>query len=281
MTTARIGSTEVLALSDGTFSRPPERFFPDKDEAAWAPYQQYLDDHGEVPLNIGSFLIRADGRTLLVDTGIGPAMDMGGVTERLPDALRGAGVAPEEIDAVLITHMHFDHIGWNTTGTESGPAPTFPRAHYLIQATEWRYWVQPKSEQAPHLTDQLIEILDRTARPLEGAGLLELVDGEHAVTPSVHFLPTPGHTPGHACILIDSGGEQAVILGDVAHNPVQVADPNWSVGGDTDLELGRRSRAALWERIEQHGLTVCAGHFTGPNIGRFVRVEGRRMWRGL
>ena len=282
MAGVRVGSVEVIPISDGSFRRSPAQFFPDVPEAAWELYRDHLDDHGQLGLNLGSFLLRADGRTLLVDTGLGTRAapgDLGG--PRLPDRLREAGVSPEQVEYVLTTHMHFDHTGWNTVDTDDGPAPMFPRARYLVQRAEWEFWMQPAGVETPHLTERAVELLEQTARPLAQAGLLEPVEGEHAPVPSVRFLPTPGHTPGHACILIDSGSERAVILGDVAHTPVQVTEPAWSIGADVDKEQGRRTRAALWDRIEEHGLTVCAGHFAPPNVGRFVRVAGKRTWRAL
>lgn len=278
MAAIRFGSVEVLAVNDGRFARPPGRFFPETPAEAWAPYRRYLDEHGDVPLNLGSFVLRADGRTVLVDTGLGPRLDLGNTGERLPDALRSAGVALDAIDFVLITHMHMDHIGWNTVDGEQGPAVTFPRARYLVQETEWHHWMQPVTAQTPHLDDEDETLLNAVARPLERDGVLDLVSGEHAVTPSVRFLPAPGHTPGHACILIDSGGERAVILGDAAHSPAQIPEPDWPVGADQDRLGGIATRRRLWDQIEQQGLTVCAGHFSPPNTGRFVRVEGRRMW---
>lgn len=267
-----VGSVEVLPLSDGSFALPPARFFPEVPADAWAQYRaEHLDADGNVPLNLGCFLLRADGATILVDTGIGPSSRFGGRSGALPAELDTAGIRPEAVDFVLTTHMHLDHIGWNTVERDGAAVPTFPHARYLVQRAEWEW--------ARSLTGDAAAPIERSVRPLEKAGALDLVEGEHAVTASVRFLPTPGHTPGHSCILIDSGGQQAVILGDVAHSPVQVTEPTWTVGADADKERARASRAALWERIAEHGLTVAAGHFLPPNIGRFVRVEGRRYWR--
>jgi glyoxylase-like metal-dependent hydrolase (beta-lactamase superfamily II) len=267
-----VGSVELLPLSDGSFSRPPSRFFPDVPADSWVPYREdYLDADGNVVLNLGCFLVRADGVTILVDTGIGPHVNLGGHSGSLLEEMETAGVAREAVDVVLTTHMHLDHIGWNTVERDGAVVPTFPRARYLVQRIEWEW--------AMSLTGDAAAPIDRAGRPLEPAGVVDLVDGEHAVTPSVRFLPTPGHTPGHSCILIDSNGQQGVILGDVAHSPVQVPQPEWSVGADVDKDRARASREALWDRIAEHGLTVAAGHFPPPNVGRFVRVEGRRYWR--
>src|SRR3712207_2815877 len=107
MSSVRVGAVEVIPVQDGAIARPPAQFFPETPASAGEPYRHYLVEHGDVPLNIGSFLLRADGRTLLVDTGLGPRVDVGG-GPRLLDALHDAGVAPEDVDAVLTTHMHFD-----------------------------------------------------------------------------------------------------------------------------------------------------------------------------
>lgn len=275
-----IGRVEILPLSDGYLARTPGRFFPETPAADWQPYRQFLDADGQVRLNLGCFLLRADGRTVLVDSGLGPEIDPGeGEGGRLLDALAAADVPAEAVDLVLATHLHLDHIGWHAARRGDEYAPTFPRARYLIQRAEWEHWLQPRTEQTPHIDEEDEQFLARLLPPLERAGVLELVDGEYAATPSVRYLPTPGHTPGHACVLVDGGDERAVILGDVAHSPAQVGEPQWPVGADEDRALGIATRRALWEQIEWHGLRVAAGHFPPPGIGRFVRVEGRRWWQ--
>ena len=266
----RVGNVEIVALSDGGFSPPLARFMPEVPAEAWEQYRaQHLDAEGNLRLNLGCFLVRSAGRTILVDTGIGGRGTGNFAPGRLLDELRGAGVSPDDIERVVITHMHFDHIGWNTVDREGHPVPTFPRARYVIQWREWEYCAGPESAEQTMAT---------LAYPVDRAGQLNLVDPNHHPTPELTMLPTPGHTPGHVCVLISSGGEHAVILGDVAHTPVQVTEPDWSIAADVDKELGRQSRRALWDRIEAEGLRVAAGHFVPPNFGRFVRVEGRRFW---
>lgn len=271
-TTIQVGNVELAALSDGGFERPPQQFMPDVPVQAWEPYRaQHLDADGNIRLNLGCFLVRSGGRTVLVDTGIG-GRGGGFPPGRLMDELKAVGVAPEQIEQVVITHMHFDHIGWNTVDRNGRPEVTFPRARYVIQRREWEYWSGEESAK---------QTMETLCYPVERAGQLDLVDAEHRPTAELTMLSTPGHTPGHVSILIRSGGEGAVILGDVAHNPVQVTEPDWSIVADVDKDLGRQSRHALWERIAAEGLRVAAGHFRPDSFGRFVRLEGKQMWQGL
>jgi glyoxylase-like metal-dependent hydrolase (beta-lactamase superfamily II) len=117
--------------------------------------------------------------------------------------------------------------------------------------------------------------------PLAELGLMELMDGEYALTRALTALPTPGHTPGHMSILITSQGERALILGDAAHNPAQVHETDWVSRADMDPEVTRRTRRALMERLEREGTVVAAGHFPAPGFGKIVRLEGRRLWQVL
>ncbi len=269
----RVGSVEVVALSDGSFARTPAQFMPDVPPEAWEQFRaQHLDADGNLRLNLGCFLVRTGTHTVLVDTGIGPHGSPTIPPGHLPDELRAAGVTPEEIERVVITHMHADHIGWNTVERAGQHVPTFPRARYVIQWREWEYWTKQEAVQP---------LLLRAAYPIERAGQLNLVDPNHHPVPELTMLPTPGHTPGHCCVLISSGGEHAVILGDLAHTPVQVTEPDWGIAADVDKDQARQSRRALWERIEAEGLRVAAGHFPAPGFGRIVRLEGRRWWQAL
>jgi glyoxylase-like metal-dependent hydrolase (beta-lactamase superfamily II) len=117
--------------------------------------------------------------------------------------------------------------------------------------------------------------------PLAQLGLVEFMDGEHSLTPALTAMPTPGHTPGHMSILVTSHGERALVLGDAAHSPVQIEEPDWVSRADMDPELTRQTRRALLERLEREQTLVAAGHFHAPGFGRIVRLDGRRYWRGL
>jgi len=117
--------------------------------------------------------------------------------------------------------------------------------------------------------------------PLADLGLVEFMDGEHSITRTLTAMPTPGHTPGHMSILVTSRGERALVLGDAAHNPVQIQEPDWVSRADMDPELTRQTRRKLVERLEREQILVAAGHFQAPGFGRIVRLDGRRYWRGL
>ena len=268
---ARIGSIELIGVSDGSFTPPASGFMPAIPEEAWQPYRaEYMDDQGRLSLNLGSWVVRAGGQTILIDTGIGPG------NPRLPGGtllseLTGIGVNPEDINQVLVTHMHLDHIGTNTKEVDGKRVPVFPNARYVINRKEWDFWTTDTAAK---------DLIERQALPIQAAGLLDLVDEDHKAAPGISYLSTPGHTPGHVCVLLESGNEKAVVLGDVAHTPIQVSEPDWSVSADTDQELGRQTRRALWDRIEAEGWQVAAGHFGGHNLGRIIRVEGKRWWRG-
>ena len=272
----RVGNVEIMALSDGVLEFDLCNFFPSIPEERWRPYEAHLHDH-HVRFNLGSYLIRSEGRTILVDTGLGPK------PADTPEAQWGEllhdfaakGVRPEEVDMVVMTHLHRDHVGWNLTGRDGRYAPTFPNARYWMSAKDWetchRSDVQPQRyPNAP-----------TCVWPLEALGLVELMDGEHAITRELTAVPTPGHTPGHVSLLVTSHGERALVLGDAAHSPVQIEEPDWVSRADMDPDLTRQTRRALIDRLEREDILVAAGHFAAPGFGKIVRLEGRRYWRGL
>lgn len=276
---AMVGNVEVIALVD---AMPPPRelaqFYPDVPAIAWAPYRALLDPQGRISVQFGFFALRSGGKTLVVDTGLGP-----GPHERL-GALRGqalanlekAGIRAADVDGVVITHLHGDHVGWNLTWeTESKPRLTFPKARYYIPQGDWDHFNKPEVlESSPHMQHSVL--------PLKTLGALELVKDGFAVTPEVTVLATPGHTPGHQSILINSQGQHGLVVGDLFHSPAQVSEPDWNVGADLDKEMARRSRRTVMDRLEREGFTVAAGHMPlGSNIGRLVRLEGKRIWRAL
>lgn len=270
-----IGNVEIIPLLDAAFPPPPaSALFPSIPAEAWAPYKEHMVGDGDrVPLPVGCFLVRTNGKTVLVDSGIGAKSRPGTPNGRLPEALAEAGISSDEIDIVIATHIHVDHVGWHTTFREGAFVPTFPRARHVFNRDEFAYWTQPDVANATAwVTDCVL--------PLDGAATVELVDGEHKVTDEITLLPTPGHTPAHTSVAIVSAGEAAVIIGDVCHHPAQVSE-GWSPVFDMNPVLSAESREKLLQRVEDERMTVMAGHFAPPGFGRVVRVKGKRYWRAL
>jgi len=271
-----IGNVKIQPLLDVDARAPMTLLFPDVPKEAWEPYHEYFADDGiTAVLSISSFVVRSGGKTVLVDTGIGAKDRPFFPNGRLPDALAEAGVRAEDVDIVLATHMHIDHIGWHTTRVGSELRPTFPNARHMFARAEWEYWTAPDVANAKgneHIVD--------SALPLEGRAAIDLVDGEQAITDDLTLIPTPGHTPAHVSVGIVSEGEAGIIWGDVCHHPAQVTEL-WSPMFDMNPALARESRERLLQRIEDERRLVLAGHFAHPGVGRIVRVEGRRYWRAL
>ena len=273
----RVGNAEIVfALDMIPPPRPPDAFFEGVSAADWLPYQDILED-GQIQLYYGHFFVRSMGKTVMVDTGMGPGPhpDRGNRTGDLLNQLRAQGVGPDDVDIVAHTHLHADHVGWNVDYSGGLPKPYFPNARYLVPRLDWEHFTQPQHlAEAPQVRDSVL--------PLERLGLMDLVDEGHRITDEVTTLDTPGHTPGHQVILVSSQGEKAMIVGDAIHSSVQIQEPDWCAGVDTSKPDSRRSRHALLERAESDGYVVAAGHFhPRQHIGRVMRAQGRRYWQAL
>jgi len=262
MQRARIGDVEVLSMLDFTFNMKPENVYPGAVDQMDA-YRHYLGPRGEILMPCNSFLLRADGRTVLVDTGMGPESDGQLMTE-----LSEAGVRPDEVDQVIFTHLHGDHTGWNLD-RQTGQ-PLFPRARYLVPRGDWDHY----RSQEPAARS-----FARDVAPLEALGCMDLVEGDHTLSPSLVTMHTPGHTPGHLSILVDSGGERGCILGDVVLTPMDVEQPEWANTFDSDDAIALATRRSALDRFEAEQALIGAAHLPAPGFGRFVRVEGRHAWR--
>ncbi len=272
-----VGNVEIGAVIDMVPPpRPTTMFFPDVPEGDWAPYQDILED-GELQLYYGHFFVRSQGKTIMVDTGMGPGPhpERGNRTGDLVNQLKQMGVGTDDVDFVVHSHLHADHVGWNLKVSGGMPAPYFRRARYLVPRLDWEHFTKPEVlETAPQVKNSVV--------PLQRLRLMDLIDGDHHVTDEITTLSTPGHTPGHMVVLINSQGEKAMIVGDAIHSKVQVQEPGWTAGVDIDKEASRRNRAALIDRAEQEGYVVAAGHFhPSDHIGKVVRLEGKRYWQSL
>ena len=266
MNSITVGSVNIVALTDmeGAFFRL-DQIFPGVMKDQWEPYlHRYpwaFADRETLRGRVGSYVLRSAGGTVLVDTGVGPqAMGAGG---KLLIELENAGIYPEDVDTVFLTHLHGDHLGWSV---RPDGEPVFPEARYVTQAAEWEI---------------LAPYLGRTVAGLDDLGVLELLEGEESVGEELTAIPTPGHSPGHSSLLVSSGGEQALVSGDAIVHPAQATEPTWNVHFDMDKEQAARTREMLLAWLEADGITVAAGHIPGSGFGRVVRDEaepGRRYW---
>lgn len=274
VTSMTVGSVEIARVSDGSMFGSPAYFFAGIPPDMYGPaLGDDLTEQGTFEVEFGSFLVRSSGRTILIDTGMGNKRGAPGGL--LPDNLRAIGVALEDIDIVVNTHLHADHVGWNCTEKNGDFVPTFPNAEYWVAEKEWDFWTSD-----PNLVAEEGKYLTSDVLPLHDSPQLKLVDGEAAITSEISLLPTPGHTPGHSSLAVSSAGETAIILGDIAHHPAHL-ERLWIAAVDELPRTSRRTKRALAQRLIDEQLLVAAGHFASGAFGRLVMVDGQRSWQTL
>lgn len=229
----------------------------------------FATDEGYILLSIHALVIESQGQRIIVDTCLGNdkrrAVPGWGMRNGpfLHD-LAGAGYPRERIDCILCTHLHVDHVGWNTMLVDGNWVPTFPNARYLFARKEWDYWRERgQQDHGP--------VVDDSIQPIFDAGLAELVEMDHWLTDEVWLEPTPGHTPGHVSVHIRSRGEEAVITGDMTHHPCQMARPEWAANADYDPIQSTATRHQFYSRYADQPVLIIGTHFAAPTAGRIVR----------
>lgn len=272
-----IGDLEVLVVSDGIARAPATVYFPGTSSEQWEPHKRWLDHEGNVEFPFSCFLVRSGGRMVLIDTGLGAVKIVGFTGGALLSELGSAGIKPEDIDTVFITHLHIDHSGTIAQVEGDGAQPTFPNATHRWTAAEHDYWSRPDGGLSTpaagyrvkeYTTAMLGAISDRYSAAEDGDTL----------APGISVIGTPGHTPGHAGVVLASGAERAFILGDAISCPAQLTETEWSGMGDVDPKLARRSQEVVAREAEATGALLTAGHFPGLTFGRVLMGEGRRYW---
>jgi glyoxylase-like metal-dependent hydrolase (beta-lactamase superfamily II) len=224
-----------------------------------------LSSSDEWRLPVNTILIRGDGTTVLVDTGLGPTPRafMPDAGAWLPAELARVSSSPEDVDLVVHTHLHVDHVGWDGF---------FPNARYVVSDDEWSYFMSEDSlAQRPHLRDRV--------EPLRDAGSVVLVEGELEIASGVRMVPTRGHTPGHASVFVESEGEELVVLGDVVVHELQLADPDLVYVSDDDPELSATTRKQVLGQLSDRETPAIVSHFHGA--GRFSRKGEGFVWARL
>ena len=270
--TFKIGDLEVIAISDGEGRMPGTTYFPASSDETWEEHKRWLNHDGEYVFPFSCFLIRSGDKRVLIDTGLGP---MKGDTWRggaLLGELSAAGVKPEDIDTVFITHLHVDHCGSAALRVDGEMRVTFPNAAYRWTSAEQEYW------STADLPPQQIARRDIFAAV---APQFAAADGGTSLAPGVDVYFMPGHTPGQAGVVLSSGTERAFILGDGISCPVQLSEPEWSGMGDVDPKLARANQEALARELEGSNDLVTAAHFPGLTFGRVLTGEGKRYWQPL
>ncbi len=235
---------------------------------------QYIDsDSGQLILAIQSYIVRTPRHTILVDTCVGndkprpmrPMWDM--MNGPYLADLAAAGVQPEEVDFVLCTHLHVDHVGWNTRLVDGRWVPTFPNAKYIFAKKEYDFWETRHREgtQGP-----VPNVYDDSVLPVMEAGQAVLVDMDHQIGDGMWFEPAPGHTDGNVVVNLQSNDASAVLSGDVMHHPLQLVRPEWSSRACEDRALSAITRRALIERYADTDTLIAPAHFASPSMGHIV-----------
>jgi glyoxylase-like metal-dependent hydrolase (beta-lactamase superfamily II) len=229
----------------------------------------FVDGDGNGVASVHALVVETPARRIVVDTCVGNDKKRSipfwneMQTPFLED-FRKAGFEPDAIDTVVCTHLHVDHVGWNTRLVDGRWVPTFPRARYQLARSEWEHWSAAEDGETR-------TILADSVRPVFDAGLVDLVETDARLCDEVRLEPTPGHTPGHVSVRISSRGEEAVITGDLMHHPCQIARPDWCASFDTDVSQALATRQSFLAGLADTPTLVIGTHFAGPTAGRIVR----------
>ena len=289
----KVGAATITAIYEqdlhGINGLIPEATAEQVRQIKWlAPH--FSNEAGEMCGVIQAFVIEVPGHLIVVDTCVGDNKERlvldswNKATTGFLDRFHAEGFNPGDVDIVLCTHLHLDHVGWNTYWSGSGWEPTFPNARYLFADVELEHWAKERAHPVPDLgqisdphelslvqfgIDQRQTYAD-SVQPIMAAGLADIVRVDHRISDEVHLISTPGHTPGHVSVVIRSEGQQALITGDCFHHPCQIARPDWGTIVDVDPELGIATRETLLGQMAASGGLLIGSHFSEPTAGRVV-----------
>ena len=254
------------------------KFFPTltkellEENRAWLR-PRFVDPADQLMLCIQSYLVRTPHHNILVDTCVGnhkprPTRPFWNMmkSDRFEKGLAATGLSISDIDFVMCTHLHVDHVGWNTRLQDGRWVPTFPKARYVFADRELEYWTKRQKDDAttcPWVTDSVL--------PIVAANRVDIVKSQYAFNDLVNLIPTPGHTIDHYSVQVGRPGADAIIGGDMIHSPLQARYPELGMMADFDSQQAGVSRRELFGRVCDTSTVVCTAHFPSPSRGRIVR----------
>ncbi len=259
-----VSITPVIELDlsvDESFSLPdatPENLAPDFD---WLQ-PHFVEPDGKLKFRVQALLVESYGHKIIIDTCVGndkqrsePVFNQ--LNQPFLEDIAKSGFQREDVDIVVCTHLHYDHIGWNTMKVNGEWIPTFPNARYLITQPEFEYCRSQKD-------DFWAKAFGDSVAPIFAAGLVELVDSNYQITPELQLIPTPGHTPGHSSVAISSQSQNAMITGDIMHHPCQCMHPDWKCVADTSPQQAETTRREFLNHVGDTDILVIGTHWSAP-----------------
>ena len=273
----QIGDVEVVRIVEVNDHEDPFSMLSEDLSAEMALKHKWLFPNfatpdGRMKLSFQAFVLKSGQDRVMIDTCIGNDRErefdiFSNMHTSFLEDLESVGYPRESITKVLCTHLHFDHVGWNTMKVGGKWVPTFPNARYLFGQKEYDHWMMLKDTGGYHSFEHLEDSID----PVIEAGLVDFIEPNIAVTDEVSLFPTPGHTPGHVSVAIKSKGEEAIITGDMMHHPIQLAEIEARGNFDMDKDQAVKTRKELVGRVEDKDILIIGSHFCDPSSGYVVR----------
>ena len=273
----QVGDVTVTRIVEMEMAGGTRFILPQATPDAVAPYDwmkpHFVTEEGKLVMSVHALIVDTPSARIMVDTCLGNDKQGRAVPvwndrhEPFLQHMEEAGYPPSSIDMVMCTHLHVDHVGWNTMLKDGKWVPTFPDARYLMARPEFEHW-QSQTE-----NEEQTFVFEDSVKPVFDAGLVDLVEMNHKLCDEVSLVPTTGHTPGHVSVKISSKGKEAIITGDFIHHPCQFAHPEWASSADTDSRGSTATREKMFENLAETAVLVIGTHFATPTAG-YVKREG-------
>ena len=274
MNTWNVGNVKITRIVEIEMAGGTRFILPDATPEAVLPIKwlapHFMTEDGKLIMSIHALVVDTGDQRIIIDTCVGNDKERvipswNNMQTRFLQDLEEAGYPRESIDMVFCTHMHVDHVGWNTMLVDGKWVPTFPNARYLFEDKEWDHWQTETQE-------EFGAVIEDSVQPIVDAGLAEFVPCDADLCAELKLLPTPGHTPGHVSVQITSEGQKALITGDMLHHPCQMARLDWASSPDYDKPLAKETRRSVFEAVADTDTLVIGTHFATPSAG-YVKAE--------